>query len=140
IAMAFALRSLRAPPQRVWSALAFAALAPLALGSVVLSRFDLWPAAVVVAALAAVVSGRWRLGSVLVGFAVAVKLYPAVLVPLVVASAWRREGRRAGLVALALVVGVAALVFLPFVVLSPGGVWESVSGQLRRPLQLESLG
>jgi len=140
IAMAFALRAMRAPPQRVWGALAFAALAPLALGSVVLSRFDLWPAAVVVAALAAVVSGWWRLGSVLLGLAVAVKLYPAVLVPLAVAWAWRREGRRAGLVALALVAGVAALVFLPFVALSPGGVWDSVSGQLRRPLQLESLG
>ena len=140
IAMAVVLRAQRAPPQRVWAALAFAALAPLALGSVVLSRFDLWPAALVAAAVAAAVSGRWRLASVLVGLAVAVKLYPAVLVPLVVASAWRREGRRAGLVSLALVAAVAALVFLPFVALSPDGVWDSVSGQLRRPLQLESFG
>jgi hypothetical protein len=90
--------------------------------------------------VAAVVSGWWRLGSVVLGLAIAVKLYPAVLVPLVVAYAWRREGRRAAGVALALVVGVAALVFLPFFVLSPGGVWDSVTGQLGRPLQLESLG
>src|SRR5207237_609040 len=32
--MAFALRALRAPPERLWAALGFAALAPLALGSV----------------------------------------------------------------------------------------------------------
>jgi hypothetical protein len=140
MAMALTLRALRAPGPRIWGALAFAALAPLALGSVVLSRFDLWPAALVAAAIAAVASGWWRLGSAVLGVAVAVKLYPAVLAPLVVVGAWRREGRRAGLVALALVVGVAALVFLPFVILSPGGVWDSVSGQLRRPLQLESLG
>ena len=140
IAMAFALRAQRAPPGRVGGALAFAALAPLALGSVVLSRFDLWPAALVAVVVAAVVSGWWRLGSVVLGLAIAVKLYPAVLVPLVVAYAWRREGRRAAGVALALVVGVAALVFLPFFVLSPGGVWDSVTGQLGRPLQLESLG
>jgi hypothetical protein len=140
VAMAVALRAKRAPPQRVWGALTFAALAPLAVGSVVLSRFDLWPAALVAAAVAAVATGWWRLGSVVLGLAVAVKLYPAVLVPLAVASAWRRKGRRAALVSLALVVGVAAAVFLPFVVLSPGGVWDSVSGQLRRPLQLESLG
>ena len=140
IAMAFALRAERAPPPHVWGALAFAALAPLALGSVVLSRFDLWPAALVAAAVAALVSGRWRLGSVVLGLAVSVKLYPAVLVPLAVAAAWRREGRRAGLLALGLAAGTAAVVFLPFVVLAPHGVWDSVSGQLRRPLQLESLG
>jgi hypothetical protein len=140
IAMAFALRAERAPPPHVWGALAFAALAPLALGSVILSRFDLWPAALVAAAVAALVSGRWRLGSVVLGLAVSVKLYPAVLVPLAVAAAWRREGRRAGLLALGLAAGTAAVVFLPFVVLAPHGVWDSVSGQLRRPLQLESLG
>jgi hypothetical protein len=33
-----------------------------------------------------------------------------------------------------------ALIFLPFVVLAPGGVWHSVSVQLGRPLQVESLG
>jgi hypothetical protein len=140
IAMAFVLREQRAPPPHAWGALTFAALAPLALGSVVLSRFDLWPAALVVAAVAALVSGRWRLGSVIVGVAVSVKLYPAVLVPLAVAAAWRREGRRAGLLALGLAAGAAAVVFVPFVVLAPHGVWDSVSGQLRRPLQLESLG
>jgi hypothetical protein len=140
IAMAIVLRAQRAPPGRVWGALAFAALAPLALGSVILSRFDLWPAALVVVALAALVSGRWRLGSAVLGVAVAVKLYPAVLVPLAVAGAWRRGGRREGLVALALAASAAAVVFLPFVVLAPDGVWDSVSGQLRRPLQLESLG
>ena len=37
---------------------ALAALAPLALGSVVLTRFDLWPAAIVAAALAAATG--WR--------------------------------------------------------------------------------
>src|SRR6266705_4392185 len=38
LAMAFALSSLGAGELRVWGALSFAALAPLALGSVVLSR------------------------------------------------------------------------------------------------------
>jgi len=140
IAMAFALRALRAPPGHVWGALAFAAVAPLALGSVVLSRFDLWPACVVAAAAAALLCGWWRLGSALLGLAVAVKLYPAALVPLAVVSAWRRAGPRGAAVALGLAVGVAAVVFLPFFALAPGGVWHSVTGQLRRPLQIESLG
>jgi hypothetical protein len=69
-----------------------------------------------------------------------VKLYPAVLVPLAVAWTWRRRGRRQGLVALGICIGVAALVFLPFVILSADGVVWSVRRQLDRPLQIESLG
>jgi uncharacterized membrane protein len=71
---------------------------------------------------------------------VAAKLYPAVVVPLAVAWIWRRKGRRDALVALAICAGVAALAFLPFVALSPGGVWWSLQRQLDRPLQIESLG
>src|SRR4029079_9754818 len=36
--------------------------------------------------------------------------------------------------------GVVALIFLPFVRLSPGGVWDSLHRQADRPLQIESLG
>jgi hypothetical protein len=35
---------------------------------------------------------------------------------------------------------MTAVAFLPFVALSPGGLWHSVSGQASRPLQIESLG
>ncbi|TMK33622.1 MAG: DUF2029 domain-containing protein [Actinobacteria bacterium] len=140
LAMAVALSSLGAGELRVWGALSFAALAPLALGSVVLSRFDLWPAALVAAALAALVSGRLRLGHLLLGLGITAKLYPAVLVPLGVAFVWRRAGRREALACLGLTLAVVAVIFAPFVVLSPGGVWQSLSVQLRRPLQVESLG
>ena len=139
-AMAVVLRTLRRSTVSVWAALCFAALAPLLLGSVILSRFDLWPVALVAAALAALVSGRLRLGHVLLGLGVTAKLYPAVFVPLGVAFVWKRAGRREALTCLALALAVAAAVFAPFVILSPGGVWQSVSVQLTRPLQVESLG
>ena len=140
MAMAVVLRGLRRSTVNVWSALCFAAIAPLLLGSVVLSRFDLWPAAIVAGALAALVSGRLRLGHLLLGLGVTAKLYPAVLVPLGVAFVWRRAGRREALICLGLTLAVIAAIFAPFVVLSPGGVWQSLSLQLRRPLQVESLG
>jgi len=140
MAMAVVLRVLRRSTVNVWSALCFAALAPLLLGSVVLSRFDLWPAAIVAAALAALVSGRLRLGHLLLGLGITAKLYPAVLVPLGVAFVWRRAGRREALICLGLTLAVVAVIFAPFVAVSPGGVWQSLSVQLRRPLQVESLG
>jgi hypothetical protein len=140
LAMAVVLRVLRRGDLNVWAALCFAAVAPLLLGSVILSRFDLWPAAICVAALAALVSNRLRLGHALLGLGITAKLFPVVFVPLGVAYVWKRAGRREALICLALLAGVVGAIFLPFVVLSPGGVWDSLSVQLSRPLQVESLG
>ena len=114
----------------------YVALAPVLVGSLILSRFDLWPSLLLVAALAALLAERHRLGWALLGAAVAAKLWPLVVVP--VALVWSaRRGRAASALTGAVVVAVA---FLPFVVLSPGGVWDSISGQASRPLQIESLG
>lgn len=137
---AVTLRGLGASRQRTAGALALAAAFPLLLGSVVLTRFDLYPAALVVAALAALVHGRDRLGFGLLGAAVAVKLYPAVLIPVGFGYVWRRRGRREALVCLAVSAGVVALAFLPFLVVAPEGVATSIGRQLARPLQIESLG
>jgi uncharacterized membrane protein len=140
LAMVSTLASISATRAHLWRALAFAALAPLALGAVILSRFDLWPTALVVASLAAFAAGWMRVGAVALGAAIATKLFPVVLVPLGIAYVWRREGRREALVCAGIVAVVVAVIFAPFVVLSPSGVWDSVSGQLSRPLQIESLG
>jgi uncharacterized membrane protein len=114
----------------------FVAVSPVLVGSLILTRFDLWPALLAVAALAALLDGRHRLGWGLLGAAVAAKLWPLALAPL--AYAW---SRRAGRGEAALVgVAVAAVCFVPFGVLGPHGLWESVYGQFDRPLQIESLG
>ena len=140
ICLAVALVALGAGRRRVLGVLGFAALAVVALGPVVLSRFDLWPAALTAAALAALLSGRLRLGHLALGAAVAAKLYPAVLVPLTVVFVWRRKGRREAVVCGGLILLVLALVFVPFLILAPHGVVHSVATQAARPLQMESLG
>ena len=137
---AFALRAAGAGPWRAGAALAFAALSPLLLGSVVLSRFDLWPAAAVAAALAALAAARPKLGLALLGAAIAIKLYALVIVPVALAYVWRRAGRRVALQAGAIGAGVVGGAYLPFLVLSRDGVAYSLSRQLGRPLQIESLG
>jgi Glycosyltransferase family 87 len=123
-----------------WWAPLLVGLAPLAIGSVILSRFDLWPAMLTVAALALLVAGRFRLGLAALGIGTAAKLYPALLAPIAIAHVWRVRGRREALICLAVFLGVLALIVLPFAVLSPGGVWDSVWRQAGRPLQIESLG
>ncbi len=138
--VALILSRLEVAGTRLWLALGLAALAPLLLGPVALTRFDLWPAFLTVAALAALVCGRDRLGSLVLGLAIAAKLYPVVLLPLVVAWLWRRGGRRHALVGATLALAVPLLAFLPFAVVGLDGVLDSVGRQLGRPLQLESLG
>lgn len=125
---------------RLYISLGLVAFGPLALGPVLLSRFDLWPAALVVGALAALVFARPRLALVLLGLAVAAKLYPIVLVPLALAFVARRHGRREAFASGGIGAAALAAVVAPFVALSPHGMWSSISGQLERPLQIESLG
>jgi Glycosyltransferase family 87 len=125
---------------RIAGACAFVALAPLALGSVLLTRFDLWPAALVAAALAALVAGRDRLALGVVALGVAAKVYPLVLLPIFVAWVWKRRGRREAGVALGVAVGVLVVCVVPFLALSPHGVWASSLRQTTRPLQIETLG
>jgi uncharacterized membrane protein len=135
-----ALSTLDVSPLRAALALLLVGASPLLLGNLLLSRFDLWPAALAAAALAALLWERDATGAVALGAAIATKLYPAVLVPLGIAWVWRRRGRRAALAWTALVVAVCAVVFLPFAVIAPGGMGHSFGVQLGRPLQIESLG
>jgi uncharacterized membrane protein len=122
---------------RVRPAAAFyVALAPVLVGSLILSRFDLWPALLATGALAALLDRRHAVGWGLLGIAVAAKLWPLVVVP--PALAWSAAHRRLRSV----LTGVAALlvVVVPFAVIAPHGLYESVRGQADRPLQIESLG
>jgi hypothetical protein len=139
-AMSVALRNLGASAERMAAALGFFALAPLALGSVILYRYDLWPTFLTVAGLAAVLARRERLGFAALGLGIAAKAFPAVVIPPALAYVWRTRGRREALLCLGAAAAVVAVVVVPFLVLAPHGVWDSIVRQTTRPLQIESLG
>ena len=63
------------------------------LGPFVLTRFDLYAGTLTLAALCAILRRRRTLGPVLLGIAIATKIYPVVLLPLLVARAWRCSAR-----------------------------------------------
>ena len=136
---AFALGGLEPTLPRALAALLLVAVSPLLLGNLMLSRFDLWVAALTVGAVGALTREKRVTSALVLGAAIATKLYPAVIVPIGIAWIWRRWGRNAALGWLAIVAAVVAAAYAPFFVLSPGGVWHSVSTQLSRPLQIESL-
>lgn len=138
--VALSLRLLGATPRRALLGPAALLAGMLLLGPFTLTRFDLLPATLTAAALAALLGRRDLLGSGLLGAAIAVKLYPAVLLPLVVARAWRRDGRAEAVRVLSLTLAVTAIAYLPFAIVSPEGTARSLWRQLGRPLQIESLG
>ena len=137
---AVGLTALRARRKEFGLALGFIAISPLLVGLLMFSRFDLWPTALAVGGLSALLAGRDRTGGALLGAAIATKLWPAVLVPLALVWVWRRHGRTDAAKWIAIVIGTCAAFFVPFAVLSPGGLGHSFGLQIDRPLQLESLG
>jgi hypothetical protein len=115
------------------------AVSPLLIGPLVLSRYDLWPAALVAAAVATFTADRHRLAWLLLGCAVAAKLYAAVLVPLAIVWTLRRRSRDELWRGLAIFAVAVVAIFAPFAVLAPHGLWLSVWDQVSRPIQVESL-
>ena len=135
-----ALRAVGAGAVRTWAALLAIGAAPLLLGSLFDTRFDLWPTLLAFGALAAIVRQRSVVSGILPGLGFAAKLWPAVLLPIAVAHLWRQRGRRGAVTVMVAFVAVAAACFIPFAVLAPDGLRSMFADQLDRPLQVESLG
>jgi Glycosyltransferase family 87 len=115
---------------------AFVAVGPALAGSVSLTRFDLWPVALVALALWALAARRDGMAGALLGLAVAAKLWPALALPAALAVAARRGALRPAALGAALGAGVPFAFALG---LSPGGLWHALSLQGGRPVQIESL-
>jgi Glycosyltransferase family 87 len=109
-------------------------LAPVLMGPVFLNRYDPLPAFLVSLALVALLRGQEKLSGGLLGVGTALKLYPAVVLPVAI----RRVRSLPGAGAAFLVTG--AVLVLPFFALAPGGVGYSLWTQARRHLQIESVG
>ncbi|HEY5160630.1 MAG TPA: glycosyltransferase family 87 protein [Gaiellaceae bacterium] len=137
---AIALRLLGSSNGRAAMALGLLALTPLMVGPVILSRFDLWPVMIAMAGLVAILTGLEWIGFLALGLATAVKIFPVVLLPIACIWVWKRRGWRELAACLGIFVAALAACYAPFAILAPHGVWHSISVQLGRPLQIESLG
>jgi Glycosyltransferase family 87 len=116
------------------------AVSPLAVGSVFVNRFDVWPALLTVAALALLARGRSPASFALLAVGAATKVFPVVVLPAAAVWVWRREGRHGLRRALVAFVATGLVVLVPFAALGPGGLRFSFTVQLTRHLQTESLG
>lgn len=133
-------RALGMSPVRQAAAGGVAALTPLLLGDIVATRFDMAVAAAIAWTVWAAVTGRWTLAWALLAAAVALKLAPVVLVPVLVIWHLRSARGRAVAARAALAGAAVAVAFLPFVAAAPENVGAMFRYHIDRPLQIESLG
>ncbi len=136
---AMSLAALRRRARAQALSLGVVASSPLLIGHVFVERYDVLPAALTAAALAAGVRGRYRLGGAALGLGAAAKVYPALLLPVLVIVAARHRGIRESIMSAASAVGAAVLVFLPFALASWPGTWAMLRNQLGGGLQVETL-
>jgi hypothetical protein len=112
----------------------------------IFNGFDFWPATLVLVALASLLCGYRRTAAGILGFAAAAKIYPLILLPLVLL--FRRERLRWRTPRLAwqrtrnemlAFVAVVVAVNLPFAIVGFHSLAYTYSALIRRPLQIESL-
>ena len=115
------------------------ALFVLAMGPILVSRFDALPALLVALAVLLLVRDRFFVAGLFAGAAVMAKLYPLLLLAPWVAMLW---GERRGRAATALLAGAAvAMVGIasPFLCLSPEAFLRSTFVYGARPFQVEGI-
>jgi hypothetical protein len=110
-------------------------LLPVAIGASIRTHYDLLPAAILAGALLLFARGRTVWSFAALGVGTVTKLYPALLVPLLVAWLWRRGEGRTALQGLAAFAAVVVAVSLPFL---GDGYVEQVRFHVERPVQIES--
>jgi len=103
----------------------------------VVERYDLWPAVLVLLAVVALLRERRTLGLAALGVGAAAKLYPLALVPL---ALFARPGRAHVRRDLAIVAAAALALVLPFALIAPYGIGHVGKLLVERPLHVESLG
>jgi hypothetical protein len=108
----------------------------LCCGALALNRYDAVVALTVAAALLFVALRRWLPASVSLALGFALKLTPALLLPVVLIL---QESRRRALLVLAAFLVVAAVPFIPFVAHDAGTAGYPFTYHSRRPLQIESV-
>jgi hypothetical protein len=117
------------------AALLFAA-AVAAVGTIVENRFDIAVALVITLAVLLLARRQIVLAAAVIGLGFALKLTPAVFLPLalLLAPSVRRAAAAVGAFAV-----IAVAPFVPYLVMAPGGVWHIFAYHLQRPVQLESV-
>jgi hypothetical protein len=114
-------------------------VALIALGPIMISRYDIFPAVMVLAGFFLFFRGRDTMPWIWLALGTVTKLYPVLLTPLLAAYYWRTSQYRQLVKGSSAFVLLIAAVILPFLIIAPDGFTAFLKYQLVRGLQLESV-
>jgi uncharacterized membrane protein len=122
----------------LWSCLIGYTLAMVAIGSIMVQRFDMVPAVITLGAVFAFSRGNYKIAWAILAIGTMTKFFPALLAPLFLIYQWRRGGLRSVIPSVAAFAAVTLLIAVPLLALNSQGFISSFTIQSQRPLQLES--
>jgi hypothetical protein len=125
--------------QPPWKLMIIYTIGILAVGPIMAGRFDMFPAIMVLLSVYLFWLDKHEAAWGILALATMTKIYPAIIAPLFLISYIRnRQFRlmRRGIIVFAL---VSLIVLLPFLVLSPNGLWSFFTYHANRGLQVESI-
>jgi uncharacterized membrane protein len=123
----------------VWKTLTIYTLSLLAIGPIIINRYDIIPAALVLLALCAWIAGKNKTGWAMLALATMTKVYPIVIAPIIVIDLLCRRRYREIITGLVIFASVCAVTMLPFIVLSPENFLYFWGYHVGRDLQIESI-
>jgi hypothetical protein len=124
---------------RPLAAAAFLGVSPALLGSVFFDRYDVWAAVLTSLALYALFVDRPQTSAALLGVGAATKVYPGLLLPLVLIRVLGRSGVHAAVRCAVVAGAVLAVMIGPFAAIGAGGVAFSFKSQMTRVVEIESI-
>jgi uncharacterized membrane protein len=110
----------------------------IATGAIVVCRYDILPAMLVLAALWAFVRGRTGLAWAAAALGITAKMYPALIVPLFVIYQVKNGQYHQLIKGGAIFLAILAVVIVPWLIIDAPGFWNSMSYHLERELHAES--
>ena len=120
------------------STLAIYTLALLAIGPILISRYDLIPAIMVLASLYAFSQNKHKLSWVILALGMMTKIYPAIIAPIFLLYHFHHRQYRRIITGMSTFVVTTVIIMAPWLVLSPDGLWHFLSYHAQRGLHLES--
>ena len=118
--------------------LAIYTLALLAIGPLLIIRYDLIPAIMVLLSIYAFSQSRYKLSWAILAIGMMTKIYPAVIAPIFLLYHFRHRQYRQIITGVGTFAITTAIIMVPCLLLSADGFWQSFSYHAQRGLQSES--
>jgi uncharacterized membrane protein len=109
-------------------------------GPIVIQRYDLVPAVLILAALAALIKGKNKTAWAVLALGVMTKLYPLVIAPLFVIWHITKSQYKQLVRGVIVFLAVIFVIAIPWIIIDAQGFWGSISYHLERGLHAESFG